>query len=137
MSVGTLLILIALCILVQGFFSGSEIALVSANRLKLRSQADSGRRGAALVLKILERPTFALGTCLIGTNICNISAATLGALLVGTVTDLHESVSVLFLAPIMLITGEMVPKTIYQHHADRLAPVIIYPLRLIAWIMSP
>ena len=137
MSVGLTIALILLCFVLEGFFSGSEIALVSADRLKLQSDAEGGRRGAKLALKMLERPAFALGTCLVGTNLCTIAAATLATGLVARWTGAPAWLPVLIVWPLTLTIGEMLPKAVYQHHADRIVQVVVFPLRLVSLLVSP
>ena len=68
--------LLALCVGLQAFFSGSELALVSANRARLQADADGGSQGAGLALDLLSEEDRLLGTCLIGTNLCLVSATT-------------------------------------------------------------
>ena len=137
MSTALLLGLIGILMLLSGFFSGSEIALVSADRLKLKADAERGRRGASIALKMLSKPTRMLGTCLIGTNLCAISLATLGTHLALEHTSLHPSLAFLLVVPFTLTFGEMVPKAVYQYHADTLVPYLVFPLRLLSWIFSP
>ena len=136
----TLLILatMAVLLLLQGFFSGSEIALVNADRLKLRHLANQGRRGARLVLKMFRRPEVMLGTTLVGTNICLVSLTTLGTLLaVQLFGGYGDLIALLLYSPLFLILGEVVPKSVYQQKADTLAPIIIYPLRFFAFLFYP
>ena len=137
MSDAATLALIVACLLSQGFFSGSEIALVSADRLRLRAEAEAGRRSAKLALSLLERPTLALGTCLVGTNLSLIGTATLAVLLAQRHLSLPGGLVGLVAVPFTLTLGEMVPKALYQHHADRLVHVVIYPLRVFAGLFSP
>jgi CBS domain containing-hemolysin-like protein len=129
-----MLLLLAL----QGFFSGSEIALVNADKVKLRHLARKGNRGAQLVLDQFERPERLLATTLVGTNIATVSLATLGTVsfirLLGSGADV---LAFLVITPVMLIFGEVVPKSVYQQKADTLAPVIIYPLRVFSWLLFP
>jgi CBS domain containing-hemolysin-like protein len=127
----------ALCLLGQGFFSGSEIALVSADRLKLRAEADRGSQGAAAALSLLDRPATLLGTCLIGTNLAVITAATLATWVVTQHLALHETWAAVLALPLTLTFGEMVPKALYQHHADRLAPIVAVPLRAVGTVLLP
>ena len=68
MRYGPLLGLIAL-LLLQGFFSGAEIAIVNCDRNKLRHRAKQGDAGSKLALRLLERPEVVLSTTLVGTNI--------------------------------------------------------------------
>jgi len=128
--------LIAVFVLFQGFFSGSEMALVSANRARLQDQANQGSRGAALALSMLEREDQVLGTCLIGTNLSLISGATLASALVlaGGGTEL---IATLLFAPFALLFGEAVPKTVYQSHSNFLAPVLAFPLRACQILFAP
>ena len=121
----------------SGFFSGSEIALVSADRMKLRADAERGRRGSILALQMLQNPTRMLSTCLVGTNLVAICIATLGTQLVLTNTNVHPSLAFLLVVPVTLTFGEMIPKAVYQHHADTLVPYIVIPLRLLSWVLSP
>ena len=69
MSMTLIVLLITVLVILSGFFSGSELALVSADRLKLRTDAEAGRGGSILALKMLEQPTRMLGTVLVGTNL--------------------------------------------------------------------
>jgi len=137
MSTTLLVALILVLIPMLGFFSGSEIALVSADRIRLRADADRGRRGSALALQMLSQPTRMLGTCLVGTNICAISIATFGTQLVLKHTEVHPSFAFLLVVPFTLTLGEMVPKAVYQHHADTLVPYVVLPLQLLAWLIAP
>jgi CBS domain containing-hemolysin-like protein len=125
-------------LLLQGFFSGSEIALVNADRLKLRHLAGRGRRGARLVLKMFQRPEVLLGTTLVGTNIALVSLTTLSTLLaVRLFGEYGDLVVLLVCAPLFLVLGEVVPKSVYQQKADTLAPIIVYPLRLFCLLFYP
>jgi Mg2+/Co2+ transporter CorB len=72
MIIGLLLIFIPF-LLLEAFFSGSEIALISASRRRLRHWAEQGDRGAARALKLLERPERLLATTLLGSNLSEIS----------------------------------------------------------------
>lgn len=129
--------LFATCIVCEGFFSGSEIALVSADRLRLKADADDGHRGAALALALLDRPGFTLGACLVGTNVCTIGAGTLAAYWVHQRFGWPEVFAAALVIPFTLTLGEMVPKAVYQHHADRLSRIVVYPLRVFATLISP
>ena len=137
MSTAILLLMIGVLVLLSGFFSGSEIALVSADRLKLNADAERGRRGSIIALTMLKQPTRMLSTCLIGTNLCAISIATLGTQLVLNHTDIHPSLAFLVVVPFTLTLCEMVPKAVYQYHADGLVPYVVYPLRLLSVLFSP
>lgn len=139
MSREVLLVLaIVACVLIEGFFSGSEMALVSADRLKLRARVEEGHAGSKRVMKLLERPERLLGTCLIGTNLCVVTAATIAThLAVSLGLGNPAVVSSLALAPVVLILAEMVPKSIYQYHADLLAPLVSRPIGWAQLVFAP
>lgn len=109
----------------KGFFSGSEIALVNSDKLKLHHKANQGHKGAKLVLKLFQTPDVLLGTTLVGTNISTIILTTLGAMLMirdfGERGDLY---AFLLYTPLLLILGEIVPKSVYQQKSDLIAPLI-------------
>lgn len=125
-------------VLLQGFFSGCEIALVNADKLKLRHRANQGHSGAQMVLKQFERPERLLATTLVGTNISTVTLATLGTVMaIRHYGEGGDVLAFLLLTPVMLIFGEVVPKSVYQQKADSLAPIIIYPLRFFSWLFFP
>jgi len=131
-------ILILVFLVLKGFFSGSEIAIVNSDKFKLRHQAKLGNRGAALVLKLFKTPDVILGTTLVGTNIATVTISTLGALifidLYGAAGDL---ISVVVMTPILLILGEVVPKSIFQQKADVITSHIIHALRFFSILFWP
>ena len=110
-------VVVAICLVTEGFFSGSEIAVVSADRLKLRTQAEQGSQGAKLALSLLAKPERLLGTCLMGTNLSTVTASTAAtAALVKAMPEAGEVLAVAILFPLILLFGELVPKSVYQHH---------------------
>jgi CBS domain containing-hemolysin-like protein len=132
------LLVIVIFLLLKGFFSGSEIAMVNSDKLKLRHQAKLGDKGAGLVLKLFKTPDVILGTTLVGTNIATVTISTLGALifidLFGASGDL---ISVIVMTPLLLIMGEVVPKSIFQQKADTIASRLIYALRFFSYLFYP
>jgi putative hemolysin len=125
-------------LLLKGFFSGSEIALVNSDKFKMHHKANQGHRGAQLVQKLFETPDVLLGTTLVGTNISTIILTTLGTMLMirsfGQLGDLY---AVLLFTPVFLILGEIVPKSVYQQKSNEIAPVIVYPLRVFSVLFYP
>lgn len=127
-----------LFLLLKGFFSGSEIALVNSDKIKLRHRAKQGDRGAKLALKLFQTPDVLLSTTLVGTNISTVVLTTIGTLLaIRLLGDLGEVYAFLVLTPVLLILGEIVPKSVYQQKSDSLTPVIIYPLRWASFLFYP
>ncbi|MBF0195092.1 MAG: HlyC/CorC family transporter [Magnetococcales bacterium] len=132
------LLVILIFLILKGFFSGSEIAMVNCDKIKMRHKAKMGDKGASLVLKLFKTPDVILGTTLVGTNIATVTITTLATLmfinLFGAQGDL---ISVLIFTPFLLILGEIVPKSVYQQKADFMAPYIIYGLRFFSIIFFP
>jgi len=133
-----ILLVMVLLLLLKGFFSGSEIALVNADKFKMHHKANQGHRGAQLVLKLFETPDVLLGTTLVGTNIATIVLTTLGTMLMirsfGQLGDLY---AVLLFTPLFLVLGEIVPKSVYQQTSNEIAPIIVYPLRVFSVLFYP
>jgi len=138
MDVVLIILAMVALLLLQGFFSGSEIALVHADRLKLHHLANQGHRGAALVLKLFRKPEVLLGTTLVGTNVSVVTLTTLGTILMIRFFGEHGDVyAFLVYTPLFLIFGEVVPKSVYQQKADELGPIIVYPLQFFSWLFYP
>jgi CBS domain containing-hemolysin-like protein len=142
MSVADLLWVVPLMLLLlglKGFFSGSEIAMVNADRIQLGHEAKQGSKGAQLVLETFRHPERVLTTTLIGTNVATVTLTTLGTLVM--IRFLGEEAgdvyAFLIYTPIFLVLGEVVPKAIYQQQADRIAPIVVYPLRFFSRLLSP
>ena len=138
MEVLLVIFIMVVLLLLQGFFSGSEIALVNADKFRLRHLAGLGNKGAKLVLKMFQHPEVLLGTTLVGTNISLVALTTLGTLLmIGLFGEYGDLIAFLVYTPLFLIFGEVVPKSVYQQKADMLAPRIIFPLRFFSILFYP
>ena len=132
------ILLIVVLILFKGFFSGSEIALVNSDRIRLRHRTKQGHKGSALALRLLQKPEVLLSTTLVGTNISTIALTTIGTLMmIGWFGEGGELYAFLILTPLLLVLGEIVPKSVYQQKSTAITPVIIYPLRWSSWIFYP
>ena len=133
-----LLLVMVLLLLLKGFFSGSEIALVNADKLKLHHKANQGHRGAKLVLKLFKTPDVLLGTTLVGTNISTIILTTLGTMLmIRSFGELGDLYAVLLFTPLFLVLGEIVPKSVYQQKSNEIAPVVVFPLQVFSILFYP
>ncbi|MBL8374661.1 hemolysin family protein [Accumulibacter sp.] len=132
------LLVILIFLVLKGFFSGSELAMVNSDKIHLRHQARLGDPGAKLVLNLFRTPDVMLGTTLVGTNIATVTITTMGTLIfVHLFGDTGDLVSVLVFTPFLLIFGEIVPKSIFQQKADTIAVKIIYPLRFFSFLFYP
>jgi Mg2+/Co2+ transporter CorB len=143
-SLGLLFSLLAFFILLSACFSGSETGIMTANRYKLRHQAKTGSKSAQRILALLAQPDRLIGTILVGNNTVNIAAssvATLIGLRLGG--DPGVAVAAGLLTFVLLIFGEVGPKTFAARHPERVAhiaaPVLTGLLRLIyplVWLVN-
>ncbi len=143
MTYGILLIFIPL-VLLEGFFAAAEIALVSANRRRLHHRAEEGHRDARLALQLLARPEYFLATTLLGAYMAAaVNTVLVTAFFLGLFGRAAEIPVILVLPPLILILGEIIPKSIGRQQAtllaERLAPLLwvasraMYPL---TWLFA-
>jgi len=138
MDIVTTLLIIALCLLLEGFFSGSEIGVVSADQIKLRHKAAKGSKGARLALKMLEKPEWLLSTTLVGTNIAVVTNTTMTtALMIHYFGENGSWLAIGLAAPLIWVFGEIVPKSVFQQRADVITPYVIYILRFFSLVFYP
>jgi Mg2+/Co2+ transporter CorB len=129
--------LIFVLLLLSAFFSGSETALMSLNRYRLRHKAREGHRGAKLAEKLLKRPDRVIGLILLGNNLANFSTASLVAVIAFDIGGQPAvALGTLLLTLIVLIFSEAAPKTLAALHPERLAfpaAMVYYPLLKITY----
>lgn len=114
------IVLIVILIAMSAFFSASETAISSVNRIRLKNMAENGSRGAARALNILKKYDKALTTILIGNNIVNIATSSISTILcIRLVGERYGSlVATVAVTLIVLIFGEIMPKGIAKDHAE-------------------
>lgn len=138
MSVSGDLILLLAFILMQGFFAGTEIALMGADRLVLRAKAAEGDPAAARVLAVLERPARLVSTCLAGVALSSVAAATVLTDLVVRLELPNPSLIVaICFPPIAIIFAELIPKSLFHQRATVLASRLVGPIVAIATVLRP
>ncbi len=138
MTVVLLVLLVLLLLLLKGFFSGSEIALVNSDKIKLTAKANMGNRGAKAALDFFKTPDTMLGTTLVGTNIMTVALTSLLTIVfIRLFGESGDLLSYLILTPLLLILGEIVPKSIFQQKSDQIVSYVVYPLLVFSWIFYP
>lgn len=129
--------LLVVLLLLSAFFSGSETALMSLNRYRLRHKARAGHRGAQLAERLLKRPDRLIGLILLGNNLANFSAAALVAVIAFEIGGQPAvALGTLILTVTVLIFAETAPKTLAALDPERVAfpaAIIYYPLLKIAY----
>ena len=135
--IGALLGVLFILLLLSAFFSGTETALMSLNRYRLRHRARSGHRAARITENLLKRPDRLIGLILLGNNTVNVLATTLATIIsIRIGGDNAIFVGSLILIVVILIFAEVAPKTIAALHPERFAlpaSLIYYPLLKIAY----
>lgn len=132
--------IVALCVLLllSGFFSGSETALIRIGRLKARSLLKRGVKGADTVQKLVNEPEVMLTTVLIGNNIVNIAASALAtSIAIEHFGDLGVGIAIGVMTFLILTFGEIIPKTFAVHHAERFSIAVSKPLEILIFVLRP
>jgi Mg2+/Co2+ transporter CorB len=125
-------------LVLSGFFSGSETALTASSRAKLKAQADRGSRGAASAMKITEDRERMIGAILLGNNVVNILSASLAtALLTRVFGDSGVAFATLGMTALVLVFGEVLPKTVAITYPEPVAVRVAPVIRLIILIFAP
>jgi Mg2+/Co2+ transporter CorB len=134
LTVGAILLLL----MMSALFSGSETALTAASRGKLRAQADKGSTGAAAALKVTEDNERMIGALLLGNNIVNITSASLAtALLTRMYGDGGVALATFVMTALVLIFGEVLPKTYAITNAEVAASRVAPLIRVVILVFSP
>lgn len=145
------LVLIGVLILLNGFFAGSELAVVSARRARLRSRADAGHRGAAAALRLKDDPDRFLATVQVGVTVVGTLASAVGgvaaaerfepmfASMVGPAfaEPVAVAVVVAVIAYLSLVVGELVPKAVAVRNADALAVRVAWLIERLSGAARP
>lgn len=131
-------IILIILLMLSAFFSSSETALMTVNKIRLRSLADSGDKRAALVLDVTENHTSKmLSAILIGNNIVNISASSLSATLAYAFGGYMVSLATAVLTVAILVFGEITPKNYATINAEKIALRYIRIIYVFMTVMTP
>lgn len=132
-----LLGLVVLLIL-SGFFSGSETALLALDRMRVKYLQQKRQPGADRLATLLESPDRLLGGILVGNNLVNIAASVVATgLLVRHFGDRGEWLTILILTPVLLIISEVCPKTYAAQYPEKVSFLVLRPIMAVLWLLSP
>jgi putative hemolysin len=128
-----------ICILLSAYFAAAEIAFMSLQKYKLEAMVQRNVKGAKLVAWLKDHPERFLSTVLLGNNLVNIAAASVGtALAVGFWGEkTGVIVSTVVVTIIVLIFGDAIPKTSASHHSEKISFMVAPSIRVISRILSP
>lgn len=130
--------IVAILIALSGFFSSSETALTSVNQIRLRQRATEGDKKSMTVLKLLEKPQDVISSILIGNNIVNIASSAVATVFF---TQLFGAsgpvVATVVMTILVLIFGEVLPKTAAQQQPEMISRKVSKPISRITTIFKP
>jgi len=134
-----LLLAFLVCLALSAFFSSAESAFISLPRLRIRYLAESGVKGARQLAKAADKPERFLATVLLGNNLVNIAAATLGTIMAVEAFGRMWGpiIATVGVTAVILVFGEVIPKTLAVHHSQRLSLIYINPIRVMEWCFYP
>jgi len=139
-SVAVQIGLVLLGLILSAYFSAVEVAMISANRLKLRQQIKRGSSQAALALDVLREKEQALATTLVGVNVANLGAAAFATILIERWLGFGWQATLLSsfgMTLIILVFAEVVPKVWARHHAERFVIAVARPILATEQIFLP
>jgi putative hemolysin len=133
-----MILILALLILLSGYFSASETAFSSLNRIRIKNMAATGNRRAERALKLSEDYDRLLSTILIGNNIVNIASASLATVLFTThFGDAGVTLSTVVMTVVVLIFGEISPKSLAKESPDSFAMLSAPVLKALCVVLTP
>ncbi len=133
-----LLCVLIVLLLLSAFFSSAETALTTINKLRLRLLVEDGNKKAKTLEKVLSKPRKMLSTILIGNNIVNIAASSITTIFVQRIfANWIVSIGVGILTILIIIFGEIIPKTIATMHSEKLALFYAKPICSLMFLLTP
>ena len=134
------IIVLIILLVLSGFFSMSETALMSLSKIRIRHMVEEGVKGSKLVEKLIEDPNRLLGAILIGNNIVNIGASAIATSLAVKIFNGSESavaVSTAIMTVLVLIFGEITPKSIAKQKSEQVALKVSKPVQFCVTVFKP
>ena len=133
---------VLVCLVLSAFYSGSETALVSVNKTYINQLVETEDTKATIIHRIVGSPDRMLALALVGTNLANVLISLFGDRLTVSILpelseNLQSSISIIYITVLLLIFGEILPKTIFRVKADVLALRFAYVLRLSEYVLAP
>ena len=130
--------LLVVLLLGSGFFSASETSLMSLSKIRIRYMEDEGVKGAKLVGSLIEKSSDLLSSILVGNNIVNIAATSVStSLFINIFGDGGVAIATAVMTVLVLVFGEITPKTIAANSPEKVAVVVSKPLSIIMKITKP
>lgn len=134
------IIILVILLIGSGFFSASETALMSLSKIRIRHMKEEGIKGAKLVSNLIEEPNKLLSSILVGNNVVNIAATSIStSLFMEILGDKPGAVplATAVMTVLVLIFGEITPKTIAANNSEKIAVLVSKPIKLVIFIVKP
>ncbi|MBL7120074.1 MAG: HlyC/CorC family transporter [Dehalococcoidia bacterium] len=135
------LVLALACVLLSAFFSSSETAFISLQKIRIKHMESTGGERAGRVAKLMEKPERFLSTVVLGNNLVNTAVAALGTAVAMSFLVDDETIAVIvatvIVTVVLLVAAEVVPKIVAAQHSERMALAYVTPIRTVSWLLSP
>ncbi|WP_296647063.1 HlyC/CorC family transporter [Romboutsia sp. 13368] len=131
-------ITLVILLLASGFFSASETSLMSLSKIRIRHMQEEGVKGAKLVASLIEDSNKLLSSILIGNNVVNIAATSIStSLFISLIGPQGVPVATAVMTVLVLLFGEITPKTIAANNSEKVAIFVSKPIKVIIFILRP
>ena len=138
MALGTEIIILVILLLLSGFFSGSEVALISLTKLRVRQMLDKKKFGAVFVKRLKDDPQRMLATILIGNNLVNVAASAIATSITIRVFQSYAiAIATGVMTLLILIFGEITPKSIAAKNNETISQLVAAPIWYLGIILAP
>ena len=129
---------IIVCVMCSAFFSASEMSFSACNKVRLEHESDNGNKKATVAFRIAEKFDDAISTILVGNNLVNIAASSMGSIAVMLLlSEQYAWVSTAVITVLVIIFGETIPKISAKKNATSFAMKFAYPIRALMIILKP
>ena len=130
-------IIFVFCVVLSAFFSSAETAFISIPKLRAKHMVNTQIKGAVLLEQLLDEPGKFLSAILLGNNLVNIGAAAIGTIIAIAIIGpaWGALASTIGVTTIILVFGEVIPKTFAAHHSEKVALLYTKPVKLTIWIL--
>ena len=129
---------IIVCVMCSAFFSASEMSFSACNKVRLEHESDNGNKKATVAFKIANKFDDAISAILVGNNLVNIAASSMGSIAVMMIlSEQYAWVSTAVITILVVIFGETIPKISSKKNATNFAMKFAYPVRALMIILKP
>lgn len=132
------IIILIIMLILSGFFSASETALLSLSKIRIRHMVEEEVKGAKLVEKLIENPDKFLGAVLLANNVVNIGSASLASAIAASFFGSNAVViSTVIMTMLVLLFGEIIPKNLAQQNSEKIALKVAKTITIIVKVCGP